>query len=253
MDSQIADYLLTLNHEFYQKFGEAFARTRQRVQPGVRRLLPRIAHEAAILDLGCGNGNLAHALLGAGHRGPYVGLDFSASLLAARGDLPPTFRFLQIDLAHEDWSSRALQALASLTASTSPPLFNIVTAFAVLHHLPGADLRLNLLRKAHNVLAEDGLLLHSEWQFLNSPKLTARIQPWSRAGLRADQVESGDYLLDWRANGQGLRYVHHFTEEELRALANASGFTVLETFLSDGHNGRLGLYQVWRKCPSPAP
>lgn len=242
--------MLSLNYEFYQTFGEAFASTRQRLQPGARRLLQRLHGDETILDLGCGNGNLARALARAGHRGLYLGIDFSAPLLARRGDLPANFLFLQADLAGEEWANQARTALAAWTHATVPA-FSLAVAFAVLHHLPGAALRLSLLQTMHGLLAADGLFFHSEWQFLNSPKLAARVQPWTRIGLTANQVEPGDYLLDWRAGGEGLRYVHHFTEGELHALAEASGFTILETFYSDGNNGRLGLYQVWRKRPSP--
>jgi len=60
-------------------------------------------------------------------------------------------------------------------------------------------------------------------------------------------VDFGDYLLDWRSGGRGLRYVHHFDEAELNALAAASRFRVQETFYADGEGGRLGLYQVWER------
>lgn len=85
------------------------------------------------------------------------------------------------------------------------------------------------------------------WQFLNSERLRERIQPWQRAGLLAGQVDEGDYLLDWRSGGEGLRYAHHFSEAEMSDLAAQSGFSVLETFHSDGENGRLGLYQIWQR------
>jgi hypothetical protein len=119
----------------------------------------------------------------------------------------------------------------------------------VLHHLPGKDLRLQVLRKAHELLASDGRLIHSEWQFLNSPRLRARLQPWEKIGLADDEVEPGDYLMDWRHGGYGLRYVHHFSIPELADLAAETGFSVKETFLSDGAGGQLGLYQVWEKPP----
>lgn len=252
MDSLVTARLLALNYEFYQKFGEVFSQTRQRLPPGVQRLLQRLKGEEAILDLGCGNGLLARALAERRHRGPYVGIDFSMPLLARHGDLPNHFLFLQADLAGEGWESQARTALTRLTG-LSDPAFSLITAFAVLHHVPSEGLRLQVLRKAAALLAPDGLFFHSEWQFLNSPKLAARQQPWQRIGLTADQVEPGDYLLDWRAGGEGLRYVHHFHEAELQALAEASHFVVLETFYSDGHNGRLGLYQVWGKIASPTP
>jgi hypothetical protein len=33
----------------------------------------------------------------------------------------------------------------------------------------------------------------------------------------------------------------------LEAIARETGFTVLETYHSDGEGGRLGIYQVWEK------
>jgi hypothetical protein len=103
------------------------------------------------------------------------------------------------------------------------------------------------LWKAHELLVPGGRLFHSEWQFLNSARLRARLQPWERIGLAEDEVEPGDYLMDWRHGGYGLRYVHHFSTPELADLAAETGFSVKETFLSDGAGGQLGLYQSWEK------
>jgi hypothetical protein len=121
----------------------------------------------------------------------------------------------------------------------------LITAFAVLHHIPSRELRLAILQGVHTLLQPDGLFIHANWQFLNSEKLKARIQPWERAAISGSEVEAGDYLLDWRSGGAGLRYVHYFEEDELRGLAEATGFKVADTFLSDGESGDLSLYQVW--------
>jgi hypothetical protein len=59
-------------------------------------------------------------------------------------------------------------------------------------------------------------------------------------------VDDGDYLLDWRSGGEGLRYAHQFSAEELAGLAGQVQMKVEAEFLSDGENGRLGLYQLWR-------
>jgi tRNA (uracil-5-)-methyltransferase TRM9 len=230
-------HLLDLNRQFYQTFASAFSSTRLRLQPGVLRILKQISSTDNLLDLGCGNGALARQLASRGLNGTYTGLDFSQALLEqASAQLPPNFRFLQADLASPDWEV--------LLAGSQ---FDTVLAFAVLHHLPGEDLRLQVLNKVRTLLLPGGRYIHSEWQFLNSPRLTARIQPWEAVGLSAREVEPGDYLLDWRQGGQGLRYVHHFSEPELALLASDAGFEVTGSFLSDGENHRLGLYQVWRE------
>lgn len=239
MDPDTAARLLRLNRRFYQTFGNEFSQTRQRLQPGVRRILQSLDPHAHLLDLGCGNGQLAAYLLETGFHGEYVGVDSSAALLAeARKNIPERARaaFVLADLAAPDWD----QAL-------SAQQFDVVLAFAVLHHLPGESLRRQVLEKTRALLGQRGRFIHSEWQFLNSPRLRARLQPWEKAGLPAAALDPGDYLLDWRRGGRGLRYVHHFTEAELQALATATGFQILETFYSDGETGDLGLYQMWTR------
>jgi len=235
MDPETIQRLIALNHQFYQTFAAHFSATRQRLQPGVLRLLPGILAARRILDLGCGNGELARQLHQRGFQGSYLGLDFSAGLLAeAAGDLPAEhFRFRQADLASPPW------------LSSSEPPFDLALAFAALHHLPGAALRQGVVTEIHRLLSPGGRFIHSNWQFLNSPRLVKRIQPWSAAGMDESQLDVGDYLLDWRQGGQGLRYVHHFSEEELGDVAARCRFGVLESFFSDGEGGKLGLYQVW--------
>jgi SAM-dependent methyltransferase len=123
--------------------------------------------------------------------------------------------------------------------------FNLAFAFAVLHHIPGRERRVQLLCTVRELLAPDGRFIHSNWQFLRSERLRGRIHPWGEVGLSDAEVDPGDYLLDWRRGGFGLRYVHHFSEDELASLAAESGFRVLETFYADGETGDLGLYQIW--------
>jgi SAM-dependent methyltransferase len=239
MDSSIAERLIEINREFYTRFGESFSATRQRIQPGVRRVLGMLQGDEAILDLGCGNGELARALAERGHRGPYLGVDFSLPLLRAAESRPEGFpiNFMQADLTRP----REIAELFLVNGN-----WDVVTAFAVLHHIPSAELRLDLLRVVYRLLKTDGMFVHSNWQFLNSERLKTRIQPWETISLAGSDVEMGDYLLDWRSGGQGLRYVHHFTEQELADHASSAGFNVVETFYSDGEGGRLGLYQIWR-------
>ncbi|GAP12847.1 protein containg methyltransferase domain [Longilinea arvoryzae] len=240
--------LLSLNLKFYQNFGPAFAKTRLRIQPGVRRALTEwVPHSGRWLDLGCGSGALGVEWAASGRQGLYLGIDSSEALLdearrETQGLSTPELeiRYEPGDLAG-DWSK----------ACAGP--FNGVLCFAALHHLPGEALRVAVIRQVRGLMPEGGLFIHSNWQFQHSPKLLARVQPWERIGLVDADVDEGDTLLDWRyaLPGQpeqvGLRYVHRFTPEELGRLAELTGFKVVETYESDGQGGRLGHYEVWKK------
>jgi tRNA (uracil-5-)-methyltransferase TRM9 len=252
MDETIVHALLEINRRFYQDYAQPFASTRRRIQDGVRQYVQELP-DGKYLDLGCGSGTLA------GHwtkprpdhsfrKGLYLGVDFSAGLLAeARRELPAGLppglgiAFQQKDLMAVDWHS----------AIDAAP-FDGLLAFAVLHHLPGGNHRVDFLRQARFLIKPGGCFILSVWQIQNSPKLMARQQPWFEAGLTEDQVESGDVLLDWRQSSTqspqstGLRYVHVFTESDLRQLASQTGWQVESSSYHDGHTGNLGLYQVWR-------
>jgi 2-polyprenyl-3-methyl-5-hydroxy-6-metoxy-1,4-benzoquinol methylase len=241
VNSSTAERLIALNHRFYVEHSRDFSETRARLQPGVLRLLNILDKYEAILDFGCGNGELAHSLSRRGHQGSYLGLDFSIPLLneAEREAFTFPVKFLEADLTAFPMNQE------QLSVSEKWPL---VTAFAVLHHIPGFELRLNIVKKIHEMLIKEGLFIHSNWQFLGSPRLKARIQPWESIGLSEQNVDANDYLLDWKRGLTGLRYVHHFNEQELADLANAGRFEIVETFYSDGENRKLSLYQIWKKA-----
>ncbi len=250
MDETVSKKLLDINDKFYQSFGAAFAETRHRIQPGVQRIVDEWIKTGSWLDVGCGSGVLGQRLAHSGMQGSYLGLDFSEPLLAearqgaASLDAHDGFMLAygSANLMLPDWA----KGLAGQS-------FDGVLAFAVFHHLPGAEKRRQLFAQIHDLLKPGGVFIHSEWQFDRNPKLAARVQPWAVAGLSADDVEQGDYLLDWRhytagqADEPGLRYVHLFTEVELKNMAEFAGFTLLEQFDSDGKTGNLGLYQVLQK------
>jgi len=44
--------LLDLNKQFYQTFGREFSSTRQRLQPGVQRVLDTLSGDESVLDSG---------------------------------------------------------------------------------------------------------------------------------------------------------------------------------------------------------
>ena len=239
MDSATAARLIEINRDFYTRFGDSFSDTRQRIQPGVRRVLAMLKGDESMLDLGCGNGELARELARRDHQSPYLGVDFSLPLLRDAESQPEDLsaHFMEVDLTQLSAFSDQLVVVGG---------WSVITAFAVLHHIPSRELRLSIIQTVRQLLKPDGLFIHSNWQFLHSEKLRARIQPWESAAVSPLEVDAGDYLLDWRSGGKGLRYVHHFDASELSELASLSGFQVAEAFTSDGAGGNLSLYQIWK-------
>jgi tRNA (uracil-5-)-methyltransferase TRM9 len=236
--ANIAHRLIELNREFYQKHARSFSATRGRLQPGVQITLEGVPGDASVLDLGCGNGGVARELQSRGHTGRYVGVDFSEELLEdARNGVrnSGTFQFVKAELSE---FSHQLSAL-------STQQFEFIFCFASLHHIPTEEMRLAFLSQVGEWLTPAGKFTLSVWQFLASERLRERILPWEEAGLADDVVDTGDYLLDWRSGGEGLRYVHAFDEAELAELAAKAGFKAEATFYSDGLGGKLGLYQTW--------
>ncbi len=236
MNFATAQRLLTINREFYSRFGDSFSATRQRLQPGVNKILETIQEDDSVLDLGCGNGHFLHELLQRGHKAALLGVDFSLPLLR-NAESTPGVEFREVDLTKLSAFSDQLLAVGGR--------WSVVTMFATMHHIPSTEIRLDILLTVKKVLKPGGRFILSNWQFLNSEKLKARIQPWSRVGLTDGDVDEGDYLLDWRSGGEGLRYAHQFSAEELLGLAEQAEMSLNESFLSDGENGRLGLYQIW--------
>lgn len=237
MEPEVIQRLLALNATFYQAHALSFAATRRRTQPGVAAILKTIDPSASVLDVGCGHGVVAQQLALHRHTGGYTGIDASPDLLElARQTVDqPGFTFNSADLGQPGW----MDGLA--------PAFTVILAFAVLHHLPGEALRQQTVSDFARLLAAGGRVEVSVWHFLELERLRRRVVPWDRLGLADRELEAGDYLLDWRQGGSGLRYVHHFTSDELAALARGAGLEVTGSWYSDGENRRLGLYQTWQR------
>lgn len=242
MDRELIDRLLELNRAFYDGYAQSFSSTRFSVQPGIRSLLPRLLETSAILDLGCGNGNLAKALHQAGYEGSYLGLDNSQGLLdEAKKAVGPTsgaaFDFRHTDLAR-DLDHRAFNRG-----------FDAVTCFAVVHHFPEPPFLSRFFSFAAGALKPGGSFYLSAWQVKSSRRLKNRIQPWSLVGLDETRLDDDDLLLDWRADPaqeQLYRYVRHYSAAALRHAGSACGFSLASEFYSDGREGDLALYQVWQ-------
>ena len=238
MDEETTERLLALNREFYTAFAQPFAASRPVSDPALTCILPYIPQRASVLDVGCGNGRLAILLDQERPSVTYLGVDAVPELIEvarAQADQLTTItaEFHVADVARPGWSG------------TLPVVsFDCVVVLAVLHHIPGFDLRLRVLREIASLLEPDGCLILSTWQFFESARMRRKIIPWAKAGISEEALEPGDYLLDWKREGRGLRYCHLVDQAEVKRLAIESGFRVRETFRAGGREGNLSLFAI---------
>ncbi len=241
MNTETLNKLLKVNQDFYNGYAKSFSTSRFSIQPGIKKLFPQLLKAESILDLGCGNGNLAKVLNQEGFKGRYLGVDNSPALLkdgfaAIPESEKDRFNFQQIDLAKD----------FNFLANDAP--FDAIVSFAVIHHFPAQPYLERFFSFAAKNLQPEGFFAFSCWQVKNSSRHQNRILPWSILEIDQKELSSDDLLLDWRADPKQVslyRYVHHYSEEVLDEAGNKSGLSKSMQYFSDGKEGDLALYHVW--------
>jgi 2-polyprenyl-3-methyl-5-hydroxy-6-metoxy-1,4-benzoquinol methylase len=227
--------LLSINRNFYRKFAKSFSDSRSQPQPGFARLLEELPDPCeSLLDVGCGDGRLGRYFLSRKAIDNYVGVDFSGEMLKiAKARIEG--EFFSRDLSQ----TNCLEGLA---------IYPVVTCLSTLQHIPGRLNRLSLLKEMTDKLNATGRIILANWQFLDSSRQRRKITDWSQVGIDGNDVEPGDYLLTWKRDGQGLRYVSAIDEEETADLASQAGLSIVNKFRSDGREGNLNLYVILEKA-----
>lgn len=174
-------------------------------------LLREVGADMAVLDVGCGNGMMSPYILEKGAF--YFGLDISEEL---------------IEIARARYSKDIKKGKATFIIGEASELplqdeeFDFVISFAVLHHIPSGELRKKFFDEIFRVLRPGGKVKITVWNLLND---------WARErfeiGAQLAGKTSGDVQVPWRGTkGKNInRYVHQFSAEELRVLAESGGFS----------------------------
>jgi len=238
MRPQIVERLIAINREFYSKFASAFSETRSSAQTRLDRIVAYIGDAGKVLDIGCGNGRLAERLDRDGKQLAYVGVDASAELIALASTRKQKLHHVAADFFIADITQ------PSWSLGFADQSFDIAVALAVLHHVPSFELRAAVLRDIHALLKPDSRLILSNWAFDRNERQRRRIVAWESIGLDERELEQGDALLVWKRGGEGYRYCHLITKDEMIRLAEASGFHVVKQFYADAE---LNLYSVLRQ------
>ena len=209
MKSDAAKRIADTTHESYEHMAKEFSASRARFWDELAFLAEHTMHDDHVLDIGCGNGRFAPLI--AERHAHYDGLDYSAGLIAkARGKYPElTF------------------TVGDATALPFPDnSFDIAYAFAVIHHLPGAEARKQFVSEAARVLHHGGKFIFTAWD-LWSPQYFARLLKSAVGSLiGTNELDIGDVMLAF-GKDKWPRYVHACTVRELTALLSENGFSII--------------------------
>jgi len=251
MDDETIERLLALNRDFYATFADQFANSRSVSDPALTSILPYLPSRARIVDVGCGNGRLA-VLLDEERPGcVYVGVDAVPALIQEARDQAGALAhtetsFLLQDVALKGW---AKEIPIPSEGDGSSKGYDCAVALAVLHHIPALRLRARLLDDMARLLAPQGYLIVSTWRFLAHARMRRKIVDWNAVDIDEERLDPGDYLLNWKRGGRGLRYCHMVDEEEVEELASLSGLAVREMFRAGGREGDLSLFAILDPLP----
>jgi SAM-dependent methyltransferase len=207
MDIDSAKIILEKNIKDYDAIAEKYAQVREKNWQEMGFLFDDyIRQNDNVLDLGCGNGRFYEDIKSRG--ADYWGVDPSEKL---------------IEIAKHNYPEADFLVAQAFDLPFESDFFDIVYSIAVLHHIPGTDLRQQFLLEARRALKRDGYLMLTVWD------LTEKIRKrkfdffnwiWER------YLEKNDYLLPWY--GTKDTYFHRFDLTELINLFESVGLKIIK-------------------------
>lgn len=261
MEKFLLKALNQLNRDFYQQISTDFSESRNFAWSGWSRVLPHLAknRQVKILDLACGNGRLVEFLeQNLTLNFLYLGLDNSNDLLKIATSKYSKHQFTKFDLVEN-----YLQNKKIILPSTEK--FDLIAIFGLSHHLFSLAFRKELLSTMRKYLADDGIIVISNWQFakeknrfekniLSKQKIirNPKINLWQKIKLLflLLNLQKNDFLLDWRkgANAdKAFRYCHQIDEAEMKLIAKGSGLKLIDQFFADGKSAQLNQYFIFKR------
>lgn len=203
-----------------------------------------------VLDLACGNlrfGRFLEGELPAGTQLEYHAVDSCPQLVGGWRPAGGSLDYQNLDVV-----SSLLEG--NLDARLTAPACDLVVAMGFLHHVPTAAARLALLRGLLARTVPGGVCAVSFWRFMTDEKLARRARQTTVAGLadlglRAEDLEPGDYLVGWQNQAHVFRYCHSFGDEEAARMAAevSDAAKLVDQFCADGRTGRMNGYLILRK------
>jgi tRNA (uracil-5-)-methyltransferase TRM9 len=215
----------------YDSISSDFDRTRRKPWPFVAKFMTHLPEGILVLDIGCGNGKDALAVLE--HGCPCVCIDISnEQCRIARGKLEkhamaassvcPPFEVLQADCESLPFKDAA---------------FDAVLFIATLHHVPSGAGRLKALAEMKRIMRPNAKGLISVWDFDQERFKEERNRQGQGGRPEPPGIEFGDVMVPWKTHRCTYkRYYHLFLLEEFEALIRNAGFSKTTIMTATGNH-----------------
>jgi len=232
MNKKTVKLLNQLNIKFYKRTQEYFNRSRQYSWAGWGRLLPYFHLQGQtlkvlkVLDVGCGNGRFGEFLEKKLKSDiDYTGMDNNEYLLEQVKKNVKEAKIIKQGVLRK-WKVEGK--------------FDAVVLIGLMHHIPGEDNRIRILKQAKERLNKNGILIFTTWRFKDLERMAKKIVKKHKF----KNLEENDYILDWKKGVRAYRYCHYIDGDELRKIIGKLRMKTLDIFEADAKEGRGNKYIV---------
>lgn len=237
MTEETTRKICALNARTYSRIARQFSDTRTCAWDEFAPLLRFLKNEMSVLDIGCGNGRLLSAF-------PkdieleYTGIDVSTELIQEAQ------RIHKKDSHHQEFFMGDILALKNIVGIQGKK-YDVVSAIAVLNHIPSRMLQLRAFSEMKAFLKPGGMLFLTNWNLL---QIGARKSVWHYKwrqfhvsdaewqkiyGFSKKELRFRDIMTTWKSGeiSEPL-YYYSFTLGELARLCSMAGFLVQDVYYS---------------------
>ncbi len=219
--------LLKTVEKNYNEIATDYNETRKKkIWPALEDILANVKDRSKVLDVGCGSAKILSVLQD--KNVDYLGIDKCDRLL----------KLAKSNFNDFDFKNGDILELGEVDGLN----YDYVFCIAVLHHLPGADLRLKALKQLKNKVAKDGEVIISAWALWEQKKYRKIIWKfWLLKLLGKNTMDFGDILFEWIGTNKIMskRYYHAFKMGEFKKLCKKAGFKIKEE-----HNDKFSYYLI---------
>ncbi|MBI2645386.1 class I SAM-dependent methyltransferase [Candidatus Uhrbacteria bacterium] len=237
MNRETAEKICALNARTYDRIARAFSDTRARPWDECAPLSGYVKNEMNVLDVGCGNGRLLISFP-QDLQIQYTGIDTSIELIQRAQELYAN------DPRQPEFFTRDVLSLQTIPEIQSRQ-YDVVSAIAVLHHIPSREFQTQVLFLMREFLKPGGMLFLTNWNLL---QIDARKSVWRHAwerwrmsdgewqkkyGFSRKELGFRDGMTTWKSGSLSEPlYYYSFTLGELARLCQSAGFCVREVYYS---------------------